>query len=132
MIAEQKTEHSWMLPVMKAAENWDWEQEEKAEDLLSHWIAEQTSQRNVARAIRMTLLYLLENKAITKLVEKRPDWTAWLPEILDPKEAVALAEREVPLSEEEKAETSSLRERMQEGSLRPSRELLGEAAQETR
>ena len=132
MIAEQKTEHSWLLPVMKAAENWDWEQEEKAEDLLSQWIAEQTSRRNVARAIRTTLLYLLENKAIAKLVEKRPDWAAWLPEILDPKEAVALAEREVPLSAEEKAEAQGLLERMQEGTLHPSVELLGEAAQETR
>ena len=131
LIAEQKTEHSWMLPILEAAKNWDWDEDEKAEDLMDQWI-EQTANElhpeseRAERAIRTTLLYLLENRAMTRVKEIHPEWMPYLPEVLTPEEAVELAMREMYLSEEDKAAAMDLLTRMQEGSLQPSKELISQ------
>lgn len=131
IIAEQKTEHSWMLPILEAAKNWDWDEDEKAEDLMDQWI-EQTANElhpeseRAERAVRTTLLYLLENRALTKVKEIHPEWMPYLPEVLTPEEAVELAMREMYLSEEDKAATTDLLTRMQDGSLQPSKELISQ------
>lgn len=130
-IAEQKTEHSWMLPILEAAKNWDWDEDEKAEDLMDQWI-EQTANElhpeseRAERAVRTTLLYLLENRALTKVKEIHPEWMPYLPEVLTPEEAVELAMREMYLSEEDKAAAMDLLTRMQDGSLQPSKELISQ------
>ena len=134
-IAEQKTEHSWMLPILQAAKNWDWDEDEKAEDLMDQWIEEQATKlhpesQRAERVIRTTLLYLLENQAISKVKETHPTWAQYLPEILTPKEAVQLAKMEMCLSKEDEEAAIDLLSQMQNGSLQPSRELLGEVAQE--
>ena len=131
IIAEQKTEHSWMLPILEAAKNWDWDEDEKAEDLMDQWI-EQTANElhpeseRAERAVRTTLLYLLENRAMTKVKEIHPEWMPYLPEVLTPEEAVELAMREMYLSEEDKAAAMDLLTRMQDGSLQPSKELISQ------
>ena len=131
ILAEQKTEHSWMLPILEAAKNWDWDEDEKAEDLMDQWI-EQTANElhpeseRAERAIRTTLLYLLENRAMTRVKEIHPEWMPYLPEVLTPEEAVELAMREMYLSEEDKAAAMDLLTRMQEGSLQPSKELISQ------
>lgn len=131
IIAEQKTEHSWMLPILEAAKNWDWDEDEKAEDLMDQWI-EQTANElhpeseRAERAVRTTLLYLLENRALTKVKEIHPEWMPYLPEVLTPEEAVELAMREMYLNEEDKAATTDLLTRMQDGSLQPSKELISQ------
>lgn len=131
IIAEQKTEHSWMLPILEAAKNWDWDEDEKAEDLMDQWI-EQTANElhpeseNAERAVRTTLLYLLENRAMTKVKEIHPEWMPYLPEVLTPEEAVDLAMREMYLNEEDKAAAMDLLTRMQGGSLQPSKELISQ------
>lgn len=131
IIAEQKTEHSWMLPILEAAKNWDWDEDEKAEDLMDQWI-EQTANElhpeseRAERAVRTTLLYLLENRALTKVKEIHPEWMPYLPEVLTPEEAVELAMREMYLSEEDKAAAMDLLTRMQDGSLQPSKELISQ------
>ena len=134
-IAEQKTEHSWMLPILQAAKDWDWEQDEKAEELMDNWIEEQATKlhpesQNAERVIRTTLLYLLESQAISKVKETHPTWAQYLPEILTPKEAVQLAKMEMSLSKEDEKAAIDLLTQMQNGSLQPSKELLGEVAQE--
>lgn len=131
IIAEQKTEHSWILPILEAAKNWDWDEDEKAEDLMDQWI-EQTANElhpeseRAERAVRTTLLYLLENRALTKVKEIHPEWMPYLPEVLTPEEAVELAMREMYLSEEDKAAAMDLLTRMQDGSLQPSKELISQ------
>lgn len=131
IIAEQKTEHSWMLPILEAAKNWDWDEDEKAEDLMDQWI-EQTANElhpeseRAERAVRTTLLYLLENRALTKVKEIHPEWMPYLPEVLTPEEAVELAMREMYLSEEDKAAAMDLLARIQDGSLQPSKELISQ------
>ena len=131
IIAEQKTEHSWMLPILEAAKNWDWDEDEKAEDLMDQWI-EQTANElhpeseSAERAVRTTLLYLLENRAMTKVKEIHPEWMPYLPEVLTPEEAVELAMREMYLNEEDKAAATDLLTRMQDGSLQPSKELISQ------
>ena len=131
IIAEQKTEHSWMLPILEAAKNWDWDEDEKAEDLMDQWI-EQTANElhpeseRAERAVRTTLLYLLENRALTKVKEIHPEWMPYLPEVLTPEEAVELAMREMYLNEEDKAATTDLLTRMQDGNLQPSKELISQ------
>lgn len=131
IIAEQKTEHSWMLPILEAAKNWDWDEDEKAEDLIDQWI-EQTANElhpeseRAERAVRTTLLYLLENRALTKVKEIHPEWMPYLPEVLTPEEAVELAMREMYLSEEDKAAAMDLLTRMQDGNLQPSKELISQ------
>ena len=131
IIAEQKTEHSWMLPILEAAKNWDWDEDEKAEDLMDQWI-EQTANElhpeseRAERAVRTTLLYLLENRALTKVKELHPEWMPYLPEVLTPEEAVDLAMREMYLNEEDKAATTDLLTRMQDGNLQPSKELISQ------
>ena len=131
IIAEQKTEHSWMLPILEAAKNWDWDEDEKAEDLMDQWI-EQTANElhpeseRAERAVRTTLLYLLENRALTKVKEIHPEWMPYLPEVLTPEEAVDLAMREMYLNEEDKAATTDLLTRMRDGSLQPSKELISQ------
>ena len=131
IIAEQKTEHSWMFPILEAAKNWDWDEDEKAEDLMDQWI-EQTANElhpeseRAERAVRTTLLYLLENRALTKVKEIHPEWMPYLPEVLTPEEAVELAMREMYLSEEDKAAAMDLLTRMQDGSLQPSKELISQ------
>lgn len=131
IIAEQKTEHSWMLPILEAAKNWDWDEDEKAEDLMDQWI-EQTANElhpeseRAERAVRTTLLYLLENRALTKVKEIHPEWMPYLPEVLTPEEAVELAMREMYLSEEDKAAAMDLLTRMQDGNLQPSKELISQ------
>lgn len=131
IIAEQKTEHSWMLPILEAAKNWDWNEDEKAEDLMNQWIEEQATKLHpeseiAERVIRTTLLYLLENKAISKVKEIHPEWAQFLPEVLTPEEAVDLAMREMYLNEEDKAAATDLLTRMQDGSLQPSKELISQ------
>ena len=131
IIAEQKTEHSWMLPILEAAKNWDWDEDEKAEDLMDQWI-EQTANElhpeseRAERAVRTALLYLLENRAMTRVKEIHPEWMPYLPEVLTPEEAVELAMREMYLNEEDKAATTDLLTRMQDGSLQPSKELISQ------
>ena len=131
IIAEQKTENSWMLPILEAAKNWDWDEDEKAEDLMDQWI-EQTANElhpeseSAERAVRTTLLYLLENRAMTKVKEIHPEWMPYLPEVLTPEEAVDLAMREMYLNEEDKAAAMDLLTRMQDGSLQPSKELISQ------
>lgn len=131
IIAEQKTEHSWMLPILEAAKNWDWDEDEKAEDLMDQWI-EQTANElhpeseRAERAVRTTLLYLLENRALTKVKEIHPEWMPYLPEVLTPEEAVDLAMREMYLNEEDKAAATDILTRMQDGSLQPSKELISQ------
>lgn len=131
IIAEQKTEHSWMLPILEAAKNWDWDEDEKAEDLMDQWI-EQTANElhpeseRAERAVRTTLLYLLENRAMTKVKEIHPEWMPYLPEVLTPEEAVDLAMREMYLNEEDKEAATDLLTRMQDGSLQPSKELISQ------
>ena len=131
IIAEQKTEHSWMLPILEAAKNLDWAEDEKAEDLMDQWI-EQTANElhpeseSAERAVRTTLLYLLENRAMTKVKEIHPEWMPYLPEVLTPEEAVDLAMREMYLNEEDKAAAIDHVTRMQDGSLQPSKELISQ------
>lgn len=131
IIAEQKTEHSWMLPILEAAKDWDWDEDEKAEDLMDQWI-EQTANElhpeseRAERAVRTTLLYLLENRAMTRVKEIHPEWMPYLPEVLTPEEAVDLAMREMYLSKEDKEATIDLLTRMQDGSLQPSKELISQ------
>lgn len=131
IIAEQKTEHSWMLPILEAAKNWDWDEDEKAEDLMDQWI-EQTANElhpeseRAERAVRTTLLYLLENRAMTRVKEIHPEWMPYLPEVLTPEEAVDLAMREMYLNKEDKEATIDLLTRMQDGSLQPSKELISQ------
>ena len=131
LIAEQKTEHSWMLPILEAAKNWDWDEDEKAEELMDQWI-EQTANElhpeseRAERAVRTTLLYLLENRALTKVKEIHPEWMPYLPEVLTPEEAAELAMREMYLSKEDKEATIDLLTRMQDGSLQPSKELISQ------
>ena len=99
-----------MLPILEAAKNWDWDEDEKAEDLMDQWI-EQTANElhpeseRAERAVRTTLLYLLENRAMTRVKEIHPEWMPYLPEVLTPEEAVELAMREMYLNEEDKAAT---------------------------
>ena len=131
ILAEQKTEHSWMLPILEAAKNWDWDEDEKAEDLMDQWI-EQTANElhpeseRAERAVRTTLLYLLENRAMTRVKEIHPEWMPYLPEVLTPEEAVDLAMREMYLNKEDKEATIDLLTRMQDGSLQPSKELISQ------
>lgn len=137
IIAEQKTEHSWLLPVMEAAKDWDMEQEEQAEELMDRWIRETAEtlhpeSRMAARVVRLTLLYLLENKAITRVKEAHPNWGQWLPEVLNPTDAVRLAQMEVGLSEEDVEAAMDLLGQMQDGNLQPSKEQLSAIAQEQR
>lgn len=135
-IAEQKTEHSWLLPVMEAAKDWNWEQDAKAEDLLGTWVEEQVKEQYpegsylVERIVRDSLIFLLENEAIAKVKEVHPDWEDYLPEILSAREAALMVAMEQPYdtSASVMAATEIL-EQMQEGSLQPSKELLGEIAQ---
>ena len=134
-IAEQKTEHSWMLPILQAAKDWDWDEDEKAEDLMDQWIEEQATKLHpesemAERVIRTTLLYLLENKAISKVKEIHPEWAQYLPEVLTPTEAVQLAEMEMYLEEEDVKAATDLLTQMQDGSLQPSKELLSQIAQQ--
>ena len=131
IIAEQKTEHSWMLPILEAAKNWDWDEDEKAEDLMDQWIEQTANELHpeseiAERAVRTTLLYLLENRAMTKVKEIHPEWMPYLPEVLTPEEAVDLAMREMYLNEEDKAAAKDLLTRMQDGSLQPSKELISQ------
>lgn len=131
IIAEQKTEHSWMLPILEAAKNWDWDEDEKAEDLMDQWIEQTANELHpeseiAERAVRTTLLYLLENRALTKVKEIHPEWMPYLPEVLTPEEAVELAMREMYLSEEDKAAAMDLLTRMQDGNLQPSKELISQ------
>ena len=134
-IAEQKTEHSWMLPILQAAKDWDWDEDEKAEDLMDQWIEEQATKLHpesemAERVIRTTLLYLLENKAISKVKEIHPEWAQYLPEVLTPTEAVQLAEMEMYLEEADVKAATDLLTQMQDGSLQPSKELLSQIAQQ--
>ena len=134
-IAEQKTEHSWMLPILQAAKDWDWDEDEKAEDLMDQWIEEQATKLHpesemAERVIRTTLLYLLENKAISKVKEIHPEWAQYLPEVLTPTEAVQLAEMEMYLEESDVKAATDLLTQMQDGSLQPSKELLSQIAQQ--
>ena len=134
-IAEQKTEHSWMLPILQAAKDWDWDEDEKAEDLMDQWIEEQATKLHpesemAERVIRTTLLYLLENKAISKVKEIHPEWAQYLPEVLTPTEAVQLAEMDMYLEEVDVKAAKDLLTRMQDGSLQPSKELLSQIAQQ--
>ena len=134
-IAEQKTEHSWMLPILQAAKDWDWDEDEKAEDLMDQWIEEQATKLHpesemAERVIRTTLLYLLENKAISKVKEIHPEWAQYLPEVLTPTEAVQLAEMDMYLEEVDVKAATDLLTRMQDGSLQPSKELLSQIAQQ--
>ena len=131
IIAEQKTEHSWMLPILEAAKDWDWDEDEKAEDLMDQWIEQTVNElhpesERAERAVRTTLLYLLENRALTKVKEIHPEWMPYLPEVLTPEEAVELAMREMYLSEEDKAAAIDLLTRMKDGSLQPSKELISQ------
>ena len=130
-IAEQKTEHSWMLPILQAAKDWDWDEDEKAEDLMDQWIEEQATKLHpesemAERVIRTTLLYLLENKAISKVKEIHPEWAQYLPEVLTPTEAVQLAEMDMYLEEVDVKAATDLLTRMQDGSLQPSKELISQ------
>ena len=134
-IAEQETEHSWMLPILQAAKDWDWDEDERAEDLMDQWIEEQATKLHpesemAERVIRTTLLYLLENKAISKVKEIHPEWAQYLPEVLTPAEAVQLAEMEMYLEEEDVKAATDLLTQMQDGSLQPSKELLSQIAQQ--
>ena len=134
-IAEQKTEHSWMLPILQAAKDWDWDEDEKAEDLMDQWIEEQATKLHpesemAERVIRTTLLYLLENKAISKVKEIHPEWAQYLPEVLTPTEAVQLAEMDMYLEEVDVKAATDLLTQMQDGSLQPSKELLSQIAQQ--
>ena len=115
-IAEQKTRHSWLLPIMEAAKEWSWSQDEAAEELLSRWIEEQAERlhpesKRAERLVRETLILLLEKEAIAKVKEKHPDWADYLPEVVDAKEAAA-----------------DLLSQMESGSLQPSKELLSRIA----
>lgn len=137
-IAEQQTEHSWLLPVMEAAKDWDWEQDEKAEDLLGNWIEEQVQKQYpesylAERIVRDSLIFLLENEAIAKVKEAHPDWEDYLPEILSAREAALTVAMEQPYdtTRDVEAATDILRQ-MEAGSLQPSKELLGEIAQAKR
>ena len=134
-IAEQETEHSWLLPILQAAKDWDWEQDEAAEELMDNWIEEQAASlhpesEQAERVIRLTLLLLLENQAISKVKETHPTWAQYLPEVLTPKEAVQLARMETSLSEEDEKAAIDLLSQMQSGSLQPSKELISQIAQQ--
>lgn len=130
-IAEQKTEHSWLLPIMEAAKNWEWEQDEKAEDLLSDWVTEQVEKEGLsshslaARIVQDSLMFLLEKEAISKAKEKHPDWEEYLPEVLSAREAAMMVAMEQPYDTREDEEVAiSLLRRMEDGSLQPSKELI--------
>ena len=134
-IAEQKTEHSWLLPILESAKDWDWEQDEKAEELLGNWVEEQVQReypnRELAgRIVRDSLILLLENEAISKAKEIHPDWEDYLPEILSAREAAMMIAMEQPYDTTKDEEAAiDLLSQMQSGSLQPSKELLGEIAQ---
>ena len=124
-----------MLPILQAAKDWDWDEDEKAEDLMDQWIEEQATKLHpesemAERVIRTTLLYLLENKAISKVKEIHPEWAQYLPEVLTPTEAVQLAEMDMYLEEVDVKAATDLLTRMQDGSLQPSKELLSQIAQQ--
>ena len=124
-----------MLPILQAAKDWDWDEDEKAEDLMDQWIEDQATKLHpesemAERVIRTTLLYLLENKAISKVKEIHPEWAQYLPEVLTPTEAVQLAEMEMYLEEEDVKAATDLLTQMQDGSLQPSKELLSQIAQQ--
>ena len=132
-IAEQKTEHSWLLPIMEAAKNWEWEQDEKAEDLLSDWVTEQVEKEGLssysmaARIVQDSLMFLLEKEAIAKAKEKHPDWEEYLPEILSAREAAMMAAMEQPYDTSVDEEVATrLLQRMEDGSLQPSKELISQ------
>ena len=124
-----------MLPILQAAKDWDWDEDEKAEDLMDQWIEEQATKLHpesemAERVIRTTLLYLLENKAISKVKEIHPEWAQYLPEVLTPTEAVQIAEMDMYLEEEDVKAATDLLTQMQDGSLQPSKELLSQIAQQ--
>ena len=129
-IAEQKTEHSWMLPILQAAKDWDWDEDEKAEDQMDQWIEEQATKLHRLYVFDENQTYLLENKAISKVKEIHPEWAQYLPEVLTPTEAVQLAEMDMYLEEVDVKAATDLLTRMQDGSLQPSKELLSQIAQQ--
>ena len=134
-IAEQKTRHSWLLPIMEAAKEWSWSQDEAAEELLSRWIEEQAERlhpesKRAERLVRETLILLLEKEAIAKVKEEHPDWADYLPEVLDAQEAALLGAREVWAAEEDEEAAADLLSQMESGSLQPSKELLSQIAQQ--
>lgn len=132
IIAEQKTEHSWMLPILEAAKNWDWDEDEKAEDLLGDWIQEVSQKlypQNplVERMVRNVIILYLENEAISKTVEKHPEWYMYLPELLTAREAANWSEFEVrEAQEEDEIAAADVLQRMKDGSLQPSKELISQ------
>ena len=132
-IAEQKTKHSWLLPVLEAAKDWGWSQDEVAEDLLSRWIAEQAEKlypesERAERIVREVLILLLEKEAISRVKEIHPGWTEYLPEVVDAREAALLGAREIWAAEEDEEAATDLLSQMESGSLQPSKELLSQIA----
>jgi hypothetical protein len=120
---------------MEAAKDWSWEQDDKAEELLGNWIEEQAERLHpncslAERIVRDSLILLLENEAIAKVKETHPDWEDYLPEILSPREAAMMIAMEQPYDTTKDVEAATdLLSQMQDGSLQPSKELLGEIAQ---
>ena len=132
-IAEQKTQHSWLQPIMEAAKEWSWSQDEAAEELLSRWIEEQAERlhpesKRAERLVRETLILLLEKEAISKVKEEHPDWADYLPEVVDAQEAAMLGAREVWAEDEDEEAAADLLSQMESGSLQPNKELLSRIA----
>lgn len=90
------TEHSWVLPLLKASE----ERVDEMEEKLNQWITTQTKELEAQRIIRESLVYLLENKAIEALIAKNPSCSAILPSVRTPEEATILGAREAMITSE--------------------------------
>lgn len=120
-VAEQKTEHSWMLPIMQAAKDWDeltadhkewiadnWAEQKVTEILKEENLYSRENEYLAERVARYTLLLLLENRAVSKFTEEHPEWNQYLLEVLSPEEAVEYVARDVMYVSEEMKEVATL------------------------
>ena len=77
--------------------------------------------------MRNVIILYLENEAISKTVEKHPEWYMYLPELLTAREAANWSEFEVrEAQEEDEIAAADVLQRMKDGSLQPSKELISQ------
>lgn len=120
-LASQDTQHSFLKRMMSM----NLQDSDKEKEKLSMWIEEETKKmfpksRIAGRIVRESMLFLLENKAITSLLEKRPELIGYLPEVENPQEAAQLGAREVMYVPQEEIEYAEKMLRIiQNGILKP-------------
>ena len=123
-IMAQKTEHSWLKPIMMSVKPEDWEHEEQVENQLNRWI-EDLAQRMFPgseltyRMVRDALIPTLERKAIAQFLSKENQWADLIPEVTDAKEAARIAQMDVMASEEEAKQTEQLLQILDLGLMSP-------------